>query len=649
MLKTDLNRVHLLLCAAALLAALSCSDDDTGVTTDAGVSDGPVAGDGAADAAAPACKHTVWKKGTVAFKEVTTAWKLDKIEGVRITVVDIDGDGWADLVPRVGSKLFVLRNTGKGTFEDVTSKAKLYAPRSGTTQRKVDPVSFGDVDNDGDLDAYTGVQSTTGGLSELMINQGDGTFKHGDTSSPLRNTGAAENPAGGAFLDYDLDGKLDVWVPHNGTGYTTATIAYQDRLYRGDGKGGFSEVTTAAGMATKQWASLSDLNKGLCHSRAWGALACDLNDDGYPELMVPSYGRAPNHLWQASASGGKVTYANRSVASGYAFDDNKSWQDNQFARCYCKSNPTATGCAGVPAPQIVCSTTNWTHSQDREDFRLGGNSASTTCADLNNDGYMDLLTGEIKHWWAGAGSDGSEVLLNSGKQEISFTRPGDKALGLEISKGSASWDEGHMTQAVLDFDNDGLLDIYQGDSDYPTTRAHLYHQVKSTDASKPLLFEEVPMAEGIDHRRAHGVAIADFDRDGDADIVVGHSRARCGSTGECYSTYRVRLFENQIGNKNAWVQLHLVGDGVTANKAAIGAQAKVTACGMTQTQQVGGGHGHFGTQNDLVLHFGAGDAAKVQVKVRWPDAKLTTQTFTLDTRKRYKIEMGKQPVEASKK
>ena len=206
-----------------------------------------------------------------------------------------------------------------------------------------------------------------------------------------------------------------------------------------------------------------------------------------------------------------------------------------------------------------------------------------------------------------------------------------------------------MTQAVLDFDNDGLLDIYQGDSDYPTTRAHLYHQVKSTDASKPLLFEEVPMAEGIDHRRAHGVAIADFDRDGDADIVVGHSRARCGSTGECYSTYRVRLFENQIGNKNAWVQLHLVGDGVTANKAAIGAQAKVTACGMTQTQQVGGGHGHFGTQNDLVLHFGAGDAAKVQVKVRWPDAKLTTQTFTLDTRKRYKIEMGKQPVEASKK
>ena len=204
-----------------------------------------------------------------------------------------------------------------------------------------------------------------------------------------------------------------------------------------------------------------------------------------------------------------------------------------------------------------------------------------------------------------------------------------------------------MTQAVLDFDNDGLLDIYQGDSDYPSTRGHLYHQIKSTDKTKPLMFEEVPLADGIDHNRSHGVAIADFDRDGDLDIVVGHSKARCSGT-DCYTDSRIRFFENQVGNKNAWVQLQLVGDGKTANKAAIGAQAKVTACGMTQTQQVGGGHGHFGAQNDLVLHFGAGDATEVSVKVRWPDSKRTVQTFKVSTRKRYKVEMGKAPVEVKK-
>ena len=458
----------------------------------------------------------------------------------------------------------------------------------------------------------------------------------------------AENPAGGSFIDFNLDGNVDIWVPHNGTGSTLATVAYQDRLYKGDGKGGFTEVTTAAGLTTKPWASLADLNAARCHARSWGALACDLNNDGLPELMTPSYGRSPNHLWQASLSGGAVTFTNRSVASGYAFDADKNWKDNQFARCYCKSNPSATGCTGVAAPLISCTTPNWTHGQDREDFRLGGNSASTTCADLNNDGYMDLVTGEIRHWWAGSGADGSDVLVNSGKSDVTFTRPGDKALGLAITPAGASWDEGHMTQAVLDFDNDGLLDIYQGDSDYPTTRGHLYHQIKSTDKSKPLQFEEVPLTDGIDHRRSHGVAVADFDRDGDLDLIVGHSNARCGSTGECYKDTRVRLFVNEIGNKNAWIQLALVGDGKTANKAAVGAQAQVTACGMTQTQQVGGGHGHFGAQNDMVLHFGAGDATSVKVSIRWPDSSKTVQTFTLSTRKRYKVEQGKQPTEIKK-
>ena len=634
--------------ALALTFSFACSDDTS--EADTGTTDGPTtpkdAGPEAApDGAGPVCKHTVWTKGTKAFKEATT-WKLETSSAVRLTVVDIDGDGWADLVPRYGAKLAVFRNTGKGAFEDVTAKAKLYAARTGTTQRKADTVTFGDVDNDGDLDGYTGVQSTTGGESELMINNGDGTFKLGDINSPLRNAGVAENPAGGAFIDFDLDGNLDIYVPHNGTGSTVATVAYQDRLYKGDGKGGFTEVTTSAGVTTKPWAQITDLNGALCHTRAWGALACDLNNDGLPELMTPSYGRSPNTLFQAALSGGKVTYTNRSVASGYAYDDNKNWTDNQFARCYCKDNPSATGCAGVPAPVVVCQA-NWTHGQDREAFRLGGNSSSTTCADLNNDGFMDLVTGEIRHWWAGAGADGSEVLVNSGKTDVAFTRPGDKALGLEITQSSASWDEGHMTQAVLDFDNDGLLDIYQGDSDYPSTKGHLYHQIKSTDKTKPMMFEEVPFADGIDHNRSHGVAIADFDRDGDLDIVVGHSKARCSGT-DCYADSRVRIFENQIGNKNAWVQLHLVGDGTTANKAAIGAQAQVTACGMTQTQQVGGGHGHFGTQNDLVLHFGAGDATSVKVTVRWPDKSLTKQTFTVATKKRYKVEMGKAPVEVTK-
>jgi enediyne biosynthesis protein E4 len=214
----------------------------------------------------------------------------------------------------------------------------------------------------------------------------------------------------------------------------------------------------------------------------------------------------------------------------------------------------------VPAPLIGCTQQNWTHAQDREAFRLGGNSGSTSCADLNNDGYMDLVTGEIRHWWAGEGSDGSQVLLNDGKGDVTFTRQDDKTIGLFITPANAGWNEGHMTQVVFDFDNDGLLDIYQGDSDYDDTRGRLYHQVKGST----LKFEEVDFkTDGIDHNRSHGVVAADFDRDGDLDLIVGHSRMRCGTSGQCYATNTPRFFENVIGNKNAWVQLKLVGEGIS--------------------------------------------------------------------------------------
>src|SRR5690606_15981322 len=102
------------------------------------------------------------------------------------------------------------------------------------------------------------------------------------------------------------------------------------------------------------------------------------------------------------------------------------------------------------APLVTCNGSGWVHTQDREPFRLGGNSATTVCADLDNDEDIDLFTTEIKHWWAGAGSDGSEVLVNESVEgDIQFVRPGDEMLGLAIDHSqTVSWDEGHMTAAV---------------------------------------------------------------------------------------------------------------------------------------------------------------------------------------------------------
>jgi enediyne biosynthesis protein E4 len=287
----------------------------------------------------------------------------------------------------------------------------------------------------------------------------------------------------------------------------------------------------------------------------------------------------------------------------------------------------------VPAPQINCGTPNWSHASDRQPYRLGGNSGATACADLDNDGDMDLYTGEIRHWWAGLGSDMSEPLINVGN--LGFERPGREALGIVVEHVTGtSWDEGHMSLTTLDFDNDGRRDVYVGASDYPGNRGLLFHQ-KDT-----LVFEPVSIQDGFEHNRSHGVVTADFDRDGDLDLIVGHSRARCDASApnDCYATPQIRAFENVYGDAGNWIALRL--EGVTANRSAIGARVRVTAGGMTQTQEIGGGYGHYGAQDDLVLHFGLGDACEAQIEIRWPDQSLETQQLTLPGGHRFAISQG---------
>lgn len=602
---------------------------------------------------APVCTEgSRYVPGRRAFAEVTSEWGLDGVLGVRLNVADVDGDGWADLLVRRGAgapedfgpegtrRTWLLRNTGAG-FEDVTEASGLLSPRGALPEgrgRPVEVAAFADVDNDGDLDAYTGVNTvdedaTMGERSEILLNDGSGHFVLGPASD-IRSPGRVDVPAGAAFVDVDRDGNVDLFVPqHNYMG--VSIVFLQDRLFRGDGTGAFREITDEAGLATLDWVRTEDLNAGLCHSRAWGVLARDLNGDGWTELLVPSYGRSPNHLWRGAGDG---TFVNESVASGYAYDSNMDWTGNQFARCYCQEHRTAEGCAEVPPPAIRCAN-NWNHARDREPYRNGGNSAATAAGDLDNDGDLDLFTGEIKHWWAGASADGSEALINDGA--LHFERPGDAALGLVADHlGRVDWDEGHMTNALFDFDNDGRLDVYVGASDYPGNRGLLYHQ------RAPLSFAEVPTEDFFEHNRSHGVVVADFDRDGDLDIVVGHSRARCNAAlpNDCYATGQVRAFANQIDEGN-WLQLELVG-GEGSNRAAIGAQVTIRYGDLLQTLEVDGGHGHYGSQSDHVLHVGLGAACEAEVTVRWPDAALTTETHTLPAGHRFVLRQGAWPTVA---
>lgn len=652
-------------CSATALLALfaplaGCPDDPPGEPIDAGTD----AGDGLPPAMCTAGSR--WTPGMQAYREVTEAWGLGPTgigaNGVLLSAADIDRDGWVDLIVRQPGNApdefaasppvrthWVLRNNGMGRFEDVTQSSGLYARRDGDTARgrPGDPAAFADVDNDGDLDAYTGANTwntTDPETSEILLGRGDGTFELGPAANELRAAEINDTAVSTSFVDYDLDGNLDAWVVQNGQWSPVGIVPYPHRLYRGLGDGTFVESTDAAGIVTEPHTDRVALDEGRGHGIGWGGTACDLDGDGWTELLAASYGRFPNHLWENDGTG---SFVNRSVASGYAFDELVDWTDNQPARCFCRANPTAPDCAGVPAPLICDPMLPWDHDTDRSPSRLGGNSGTTVCADIDNDGRLDLWTSEIRHRWAGTSSDASQFLINRGEPDVRFERIPREEMGIVVSWPMCLvwWDEGHITGSVFDFDNDGWKDLWIGASDYPGNHGLLFHQASAR------MFEEVPPELGVQLPRAHGSVAADFDRDGDLDLVAGHFGIRCerpaGATcwpDACETSFHARLYENLVGQAGNWIQLDLEGDPARGtNRDAIGARVEVRAGDLLQVQEIDGGFGLGNTQRDHVLHFGLGTSCEADVTIRWPNRALETQTVRVRAGWRYRVRQGQPP------
>lgn len=605
---------------------------------------------------------TAWSDGTRAFANVTggespaSNLRALGVAGVRLGAADFDGDGRPDLTVRGYTVArddwseggvrytWLLRNLGEMRFDDVTRSSGFLAVREGEGGRVAHAVAFGDVDNDGHLDAFTGVTlspdpaaADTGDRPEVVLGNGDGTFRlTASVALPPASEDWRPNVMGASLTDFDADGNLDLWI---GYGVGPGHYPEQDRLYRGNGAGGFTDVTESVGLKTQPWILSRHIEEGQAHRNDYGATACDLNDDGLPELLVSGYGRYFNGLWQAGREDGTVVFTDRSMSSGFAADDDVDWTTNLNAQCFCKlvrdgkvpaeqvSEEGRSACDDVPAPPTFFSCTStsglrWNHATDRKPYRLGGNTFTTLCADIDDDGRMDLVNFEIVHWDVGDTSDPATILFSDGDPaNPTFRRPGNEALGLARDWARIDWNAGDMTGAVFDFDNDGRKDLLIGSSDYPGTRAFLFRQ--RDDGT----FAAVPTDLGIDHRRAHGVAVADFDGDGDLDVALGHGRSRCEPAEKCYETAEVHLFRNEIGQDGNWLRIDLAG-GEGTNRAAIGARVEVTAGGRTQVQEVGGGYGHLSIQHELTLHFGLGTACDVErVVVRWPDRDRTVQQF----------------------
>jgi hypothetical protein len=482
--------------------------------------------------------------------------------------VDYDNDGRLDIFLVNGSRLEgfppgsapthrLYHNEGNDRFRDVTARAGV--GYSGWGQG----ACVADFDNNGRDDIFVSQY----GDNLLFRNNGDGTFTEVGRQAGLRST-ARRWGTGCAFLDYDRDGFVDLFVA-NYVDFDPATAPLpgssptrcrwkgipvfcgpqglaggQNVLYHNDGDGTFTDVSRAAGILHPA---------GTYY--ALGVAVADLDNDGWPDIYVACDSTA-NILYHNNRDG---TFTDIGVESGAAYDQDGKEQ------------------AGMGA----------------------------AAADYDGDGFLDLVVTNF--------SEDTPTLYHNNR-DGTFTDVTSKAL--------AGWNTRLLGWGVgfFDYDNDGLRDLFFANGHiYPEIEAHgmstrflepkaLY---RNTGAG---MFTDVSARAGPGialERSARGAAFGALDNDGDVDVLVSNMNAT------------PTLLLNQGGNANSWLSLKL--EGTRSNRSAIGARVRVVVGGLRQVAEVQSG-GSWGSQSDLRLHFGLGRAQRVErIEVAWPSG--ATQTL----------------------
>jgi hypothetical protein len=406
---------------------------------------------------------------------------------------------------------------------------------------------FADFNNDGWLDLY--VSAGEGGARFYKNDSGKFVFLSDRAGGPDN-----KYPTEGAgFADFDNDGWVDLycanyenWEKHE---------YYPDQLFQNQ-HGYFADVSKKAGIIPPYGIDLA--GRGV----NWG----DFNNDGYQDCYVSNYRLCENLLWMNNHDS---TFTNMAGQLGVAGDE-------------------ANGCYG--------------------------HTIGSEWGDYDNDGDLDLFCGNLAHPRYIELSNRSMLYDNP---LISANRQSPIANRQFVDRRAAAgirYEETHSDPGWADVDNDGDLDLYIT-SIYEGRRSFLYQNgiasvFNQTGKLRRANFSEITWVTGTRVFNGWGCAFADFDNDGDEDLVVGSGSG-------------VRLFRNETGatscdfngSRRHWLEVKVVG--VKTNRAGIGARVTVTQGKNRQIREVEGGKGTM-SQNSLVQHFGFGRFdTPVTVEVRF--------------------------------
>lgn len=465
--------------------------------------------------------------------------------------------------------------------------------------------------------------------------------------------------SGAAFLDYNQDGLLDLYVVN---GSYVEGLSTGDRpggnphnqLYRNRGNGTFEDVTNSADVADPD-------HYGM------GVTVADYDNDGFPDIYVCNFG--PNILYHNNGDG---TFSDVSRKAGVDVDlcsvgavwfdyDNDGLLD-LYVGNYVEFDPEYNfyyAPDGFPGPLAYMGQPDVLFhnrgdgtfedvTQSLGLYRPGGRMMGVSAADFDNDGFIDIyVTNDAmeNYLFQNQGGQGfKDIALVAG---VAYSEMGDATAAMavhfvdydndglldiyvsDISFSSLFHNEGNglfrdlaiqagiamisgqyvgWGSGFIDHDNDGDLDIFQVNGDLK----HLYGQEDQLfDNLGGGEFRDASMDRGSYFQEefiGRGACFGDIDNDGDIDAFIVNLNSPA------------ILLENVGGNKNNWVNLHLVG--TTSNRDGIGARVRVVSGNQAQVAHKTSSSGYL-SQNDPRLHFGLGTADRADsIEIIWPSGKI---------------------------
>ena len=496
-------------------------------------------------------------------------------------IFDFDGDGANDIFVTNGTRINaggvrspsqLYHNDGKGHFSEVGAQAGL--THTGWAQA----ACTGDFDNDGHSDLLV----TYYGQNVLYRNSGNGKFSDVTAKAGLPTTGIRWG-TGCAFLDYDRDGLLDIFIsnyvdldlastpkPGSGKGCEWKGLSVscgpkglpmaRNVLFHNNGDGTFTDVSDAAGI----------LKPGGRYGL--GVAVADFDNDGWPDIYV-ACDQSPSLLFRNTRNG---KFEEIGEISGAAFNADGRMQ------------------AGM----------------------------GVAVGDFDGNGFLDIVKTNF------SGDHPSLYRNENGK----FFEDTAKESGLGVNQ-LLGWGV-----AFVDVDEDGLPDLVMANG-------HVYPEVDGspigeTYRQRTLLYRNVGMGRFTDitalagrafaeKRPARGLAVGDLDGDGRPEIVI------------------VNMNEAPTVLKNTGQRRNAVSftlQGTKSNRDAIGARVVVRVNGRQQMAEVASG-GSYLSQNSMTLQFGVGDAVALElIEVRWPSGAVQ-QWVDLPINRTYRITEGRQSMD----